>query len=70
MLYEVITIAEAQDMEPRAYSNAPVGLNFLIVGYAYTRDGVAFDNALPITDTELETSSAVLAYGRVSYNFV
>lgn len=57
--------AKAQDMEPRAYSNAPVGLNFLIVGYAYTRDGVAFDNALPITDTELETSSAVLAYGRV-----
>lgn len=57
--------AQAQDMEPRAYSNAPVGLNFLIVGYVYTRDGVAFDTSLPITDTELETSSAVLAYGRV-----
>jgi hypothetical protein len=57
--------AQAQDMEPRAYSNAPVGLNFLIVGYAYTRDGVAFDTSLPITDTELDTSSAVLAYGRV-----
>ena len=59
------TPALAQDMEPRAYSNAPIGLNFLIVGYAYTRDGVAFDTALPITDTELETSSAVLGYGRV-----
>jgi len=58
-------IVLAQDMEPRAYSNAPVGLNFLIVGYAYTRDGVAFDTSLPITDTQLETSSAVLAYGRV-----
>jgi hypothetical protein len=57
--------AQAQDMEPRAYSNAPVGLNFLIVGYVYTRDGVAFDTSLPITDTELDTSSAVLAYGRV-----
>jgi hypothetical protein len=27
--------ANAQDLEPRAYSNAPVGLNFLIAGYGY-----------------------------------
>jgi len=58
-------VAHAQDMEPRAYSNAPVGLNFLVAGYAYSRDGVAFDTSLPITDTQLETSSVVLAYGRV-----
>ena len=32
----------AQDIEPRAYSNAPIGVNFLIAGYAYTRGGVAF----------------------------
>ena len=25
--------ANAQDLEPRAYANAPVGLNFLIGGY-------------------------------------
>ncbi len=56
---------QAQDMEPRAYANAPVGLNFLIAGYVYTRDGVAFDTALPITDPRLETSTAVLAYARV-----
>ena len=24
----------AQDLEPRAYSHSPTGLNFLIVGYA------------------------------------
>ena len=28
------TTVRAQEMEPRAYSNAPVGLNFLILGYA------------------------------------
>jgi hypothetical protein len=27
----------AQTIEPRSYSNAPVGVNFLIGGYAYTR---------------------------------
>lgn len=57
--------AEAQDIEPRAYSNAPIGVNFLIAGYAYTRGGVAFDSQLPITNPDLNTSSAVLAYARV-----
>ena len=57
--------AQAQDMEPRAYSNAPVGLNFLIGGYAYTSGGYPLDAALPITNQQLSTSSAVLAYGRV-----
>ena len=55
----------AQDIEPRAYSNAPVGVNFLIAGYAYTRGGVAFGPSLPITNPNLNTSSAVVAYARV-----
>jgi hypothetical protein len=57
--------ATAQDIEPRAYSNAPVGVNFVIGGYAYTRGGIAFDTSLPITDPKLSTSSAVLGYARV-----
>jgi hypothetical protein len=57
--------ALAQDIEPRAYSNAPVGVNFLIAGGAYTRGGLSFDSALPITDENLRTSSAVVAYARV-----
>jgi len=57
--------AFAQDIEPRAYSNAPIGVNFLIAGYAYTRGGVAFDTALPITDPHLHTSSALVAYATV-----
>lgn len=55
----------AQDMEPRSYSNAPVGLNFLIAGYVYTRGGYPTDVALPITNQQLSTNSAVLAYTRV-----
>jgi hypothetical protein len=57
--------AQAQDIEPRAFSNAPVGMNFLIAGYAFTQGGIAFDPALPVTDPDLDTSSAVLAYARV-----
>jgi len=57
--------AGAQDIEPRAYSNAPIGVNFLIGGYAYTRGGGAFGDQLPVTNPHLDTSSAVVAYGRV-----
>jgi len=55
----------AQDIEPRAYSNAPIGVNFLIAGYAYTRGGLSFDSSLPITNPHLNTSSAVIAYATV-----
>src|SRR5436189_5418075 len=54
----------AQSIEPRSYSNAPVGVNFLIGGYAYTRGGISFDTSLPITDPELSASSAVVGYAR------
>lgn len=57
-------VVRAQSIEPRAYSNAPVDMNFLIGGLAFTRGGVAFDT-LPITDPHLKTSSAVLGYARV-----
>ncbi|MET0918947.1 MAG: transporter [Burkholderiales bacterium] len=57
-------MARAQDIEPRAYSNAPIGVNFLISGYAYTQGGLAFDGSLPVQDPDLKTSSAVLAYVR------
>jgi hypothetical protein len=58
-------MVHAQDIEPRAYSNAPVGVNFLIAGYVYTRGGLSFDAAVPITNAHLTTSNAVLAYARV-----
>jgi hypothetical protein len=56
---------QAQEIEPRAYSNAPIGVNFLLAGYAYTQGAVPFDASLPVKNAQLDTSSAVLAYGRV-----
>ena len=58
------SVVHAQSIEPRSYSNAPVGVNFLIGGYAYTRGGISFDTALPITNPKLTTSSAVVGYAR------
>lgn len=57
-------IAHAQDLEPRAYANTPVGLNFVIGGYAYSKGTVGVDPAVPITDTEIKLQSAVVAYVR------
>ena len=56
--------AEAQDLEPRAYANTPVGINFLVLGYAYTHGDVAFDSSAPIKDAELTVHTAYLAYAR------
>lgn len=50
----------AQDLEPRAYTNTPVGLNFLFVGYQYSGGGLVFDPALPVTDAESKVNMGLL----------
>jgi hypothetical protein len=57
--------APAQELEPRSYSPAPVGLNFLIAGYVYAEGPVSFDPSVPLTDAEITTHSVVSAYARV-----
>lgn len=57
--------ASAQSIEPRAYANAPVGVNFLIAGYAQTRGGLSFDPSAPLSDAHLNSYNGVFAYARV-----
>lgn len=59
-----VSPVNATDIEPRSYSNIPVGLNFLLVGYGYTKGNVTFAPSVPITNAKLETHSAVYAYVR------
>jgi hypothetical protein len=54
--------AYAQDLEPRAYANTPVGLNFLLAVYAYSSGGVATDPSLPLQNADLDIHSTLLAY--------
>ena len=54
----------AQELEPRAYSNLPMGLNFLAVGYAHSQGGLSTDPSLPLTDAHLKIDTGLLAYVR------
>ena len=56
--------ARAQDLEPRSYANTPVGLNFVVAGYAYQQGDVVTDPGLPITDAKIHVHSSILAYAR------
>ena len=54
----------AQQLEPRAYSNVPVGLNFLVAGYTYSTGGLATDPATVLQSAELEIHAPLVAYAR------
>lgn len=54
----------AQELEPRAYANAPVGLNFVLVNYGFASGGFAADPALPIEDVELRFHGPLVGYAR------
>jgi hypothetical protein len=58
------TAAQAQELEPRAYSNLPIGMNFLALGYAYSRGGLATDPSLPVEDAHLKIHTGLAAYVR------
>jgi hypothetical protein len=55
---------QAQDLEPRAFSPAPVGMNFALVGYGYSEGNVFFDKALPVEDATGVLHSATAGYLR------
>ena len=63
ILYSPVLI-HAQELEPRAYSNTPVGMNFMLVGYQYSAGGLYFDPAVPITDANAEVNMGLLGYVR------
>ena len=60
----VYPFAMAQDLEPRAYSNAPVGMNFLLGGYQYSSGALLFDPSLPVTDASARVDLGFLGYVR------
>ena len=54
----------AQALEPRSYVNTPVGINFLLAGYGYTKGNIAFEASSPIKDAKVHVNSGVLGYAR------
>jgi len=59
-----ISAAYSQELEPRSYTNIPVGLNFIVAGYAYSAGGVLFDPAVPLENANIKIHGSVLAYAR------
>ena len=59
-----ISPVSAQELEPRAYSPAPVGLNFALVAYGRSTGEVLTDPSLPIQDIEAKLNVGVAGYGR------
>jgi hypothetical protein len=60
----VATQAHAAEIEPRAYVNTPVGINFLLAGYVYSEGGLSTAGSSPIKDAQLKMNTGVLAYAR------
>jgi hypothetical protein len=56
--------AVAQELEPRAYSSSPVGLNFLAAGIGNTQGALLFDPTVPIEDARANLNLGTLGYAR------
>jgi hypothetical protein len=53
-----------QDLEPRSYTNVPVGLNFVLAGYSYSAGGVLFDPTIPLENANIKIHGTVFAWAR------
>ncbi|HKW13373.1 MAG TPA: transporter [Candidatus Krumholzibacteria bacterium] len=56
--------AHAQQLEPRAYAPAPIGLNFVGGGLLYSTGGVVTDPSLPIDNVQARVYAVPPYYGR------
>jgi hypothetical protein len=54
----------AQEIEPRAYSPSPTGVNFLVAVAGHSEGGVLTDPSLPVTDIEAQIDALALGFGR------
>jgi len=63
LLLAMAGTAPAQQLEPRAYSPAPVGVNFFGMAYFYSSGGWALDPSVPITNVYARIQTAVPFYG-------
>jgi hypothetical protein len=53
--------AAAQDLEPRAYANTPVGMSFAVLAYGYSTGSIALDASVPLEDAKLDLHTEVFA---------
>jgi hypothetical protein len=64
LLLSFATGLMAQELQPRAYLPAPIGVNFFGVSYANNVGGLLFDPSLPVEDAKVNANIATLAFGQ------
>jgi len=62
LIFFFSVLAQAQDLEPRAYANVPKGINVLALGYGYNKGNVLSDPSLPISDFKINTQIIAVNY--------
>jgi len=55
---------EAQDVQPRVYTPAPVGVNAVTLNYAFSTGGLLFDKTVPVENVIGDVHSITPAYSR------
>jgi hypothetical protein len=68
LFYLIGNTLSAQLLEPRAFTNIPKGMNFILGGYNYASGNVLFDPALPIENAQAKVNIFAGTYVR-SINF-
>jgi len=58
------TALNAQEMQPRAYLPAPIGVNFFSTGYSHNSGGLLFDPSLPVEDAHVVANIGTFAVGQ------
>src|SRR5678815_951690 len=54
--------AVGQELEPGAYSPAPVGINIAVTAYTYNSGDIAFDPSGPVENGMADISAAAFGY--------
>ena len=61
-LAQCVTGAQAQDLEPRSYTNIPIGMNFMVLGYAHSQGEVSPSPGAPVENVQLNIDAAAIGY--------
>lgn len=60
----LLSDALAQELEPGAYQNAPVGMNVVFAGYGFSKGNILLDAALPVEGANATVHGVALGYLR------
>ncbi len=64
LLFGLAVQLKAQELDVRAYTNVPVGVNILLVGYGRSVGNILVDPSLPVEDLDARLNLWFVKYTR------